>query len=156
MLVQWEPGFLMVQDKAWPHVARVCRQILDDDGCSLDENPTEHLWDIVPPQTGKEPTDALIQVWEEIPQDTMRRVIRHCQEWIQACQAIHTTESHNDCHDKIQASWISLWFKCFALLFLSDFESSRQRVYDVSLRWLLLPHFVFNKLVDHQLVLMCD
>lgn len=99
------PGFLLVQDNARPHVARVCRQFLDEEGIdtiewpsrSPDLNPIEHLWDVmyrcirrhqVPPQTVQELTDALIQVWEEIPQDTIRRLIRsmprRCRECVQA------------------------------------------------------------------------
>ncbi|KAJ8375922.1 hypothetical protein SKAU_G00065020 [Synaphobranchus kaupii] len=95
------PGFLLVQDNAWPHVARVCRQFLDEEGIdaidwpsrSPDLNTIDHLWDVmyrcircrqVPPQTVQELTDALIQVWEEIPQDTIRRLIRsmprHCRD----------------------------------------------------------------------------
>ena len=99
------PGFLLVQDNARPHVARVCRQFLDDKGIdaidwpsrSPDLNPIENLWDVmyrcirrhqVAPQTVQELTDALIQVWEEIPQDTIHYLIRsmprRCQECIQA------------------------------------------------------------------------
>ena len=99
------PGFLLVQDNARPHVARVCRQFLDDEGIdaidwpsrSPDLNHIEHLWDVmyqcirrrqVLPQTVQELTDALIQVWEEIPQDTIHRLIRsmprRCRECIQA------------------------------------------------------------------------
>lgn len=45
------PGFLLVQDNAWPHVARVCLQFLDDEGIgdidwlshSFDLNTFEHL-----------------------------------------------------------------------------------------------------------------
>jgi hypothetical protein len=82
------PGFLMVHDNAWPHVARVYRQFLEDEGIdtiewpprSPDINPIEHLWDImfhsirhhqVAPQTVQELSDALVQIWEEIPQDTI-------------------------------------------------------------------------------------
>ncbi|KAJ8381365.1 hypothetical protein SKAU_G00021430 [Synaphobranchus kaupii] len=99
------PGFLLLQDNARPHVARVCRQFLDDEGIdaidwplrSPDLNPIEHMWDVmsrcirrrqVAPQTVQELTDALIQVWEEIPQDTIRCLIssmpRRCRECIQA------------------------------------------------------------------------
>ncbi len=45
------PGFLLVHDNAWPHVARVCRQFLEDEGtdtiewppCSPDLNPIAHI-----------------------------------------------------------------------------------------------------------------
>ncbi len=96
------PGFLLVHDNARLHVARVCRQFLEDEGIdtiespprSPDLNPIEHLWDImfrsirrrqVAPQTVQELSDALVQIWEEIPQDTIRSLIRRrCQAFIQA------------------------------------------------------------------------
>uniref|UniRef100_A0A674NAZ2 Tc1-like transposase DDE domain-containing protein n=1 Tax=Takifugu rubripes TaxID=31033 RepID=A0A674NAZ2_TAKRU len=99
------PGFLLVHDNARPHVARVCRQFLEDEGIdtidwpprSPDLNPIEHLWDImfrfirrhqVDPQTVQELSDALVQIWEEIPQDTIclliRSIPRHCQACTQA------------------------------------------------------------------------
>ena len=99
------PGFLLMHDNARPHVARVCQQFLYVEGIdamdwparSPDLNPIEHLWDImsrtirqrnVAPQTVQELTAALIQVWEEIPQETIRRLIRsmprRCRECIQA------------------------------------------------------------------------
>ncbi|KAI3371404.1 hypothetical protein L3Q82_024001, partial [Scortum barcoo] len=49
---------------------------------SPDLNPIEHIWDImsrsihqrhVAPQTVQELADALVQVWEEIPQETIRQ-----------------------------------------------------------------------------------
>ncbi|KAI4900190.1 hypothetical protein NFI96_017673 [Prochilodus magdalenae] len=58
---------------------------------------SEHIWDIMScsihqchfaPQTVQELTDALVQVWEEIPQETIRHLIRsmprRCREVIQA------------------------------------------------------------------------
>ncbi|KAI4872667.1 hypothetical protein NFI96_000384 [Prochilodus magdalenae] len=86
------PGFLLVHNNARPHVARVCRQFLENEGIdtidwptgSPDLNPIEHLWDImfrsirrhqVALQTVQELSDALVQIWEEIPQDTIRRLI---------------------------------------------------------------------------------
>ncbi|KAK3540348.1 hypothetical protein QTP70_029565 [Hemibagrus guttatus] len=46
------PGFLLVHDNARPHV--------------------------VAPQTVQELSDALVQIWEEIPQDTIHRLIGAC------------------------------------------------------------------------------
>ncbi|TWW65000.1 DnaJ -like protein subfamily C member 2 [Takifugu flavidus] len=93
LVVAVGPGFLLVHDNARPHVGRVCRQFLEDEGFetidwpprSPDLNPIEHLWDImfrsiqcrqVDPQTVQELSDALVQIWEEIPQDTICRLIR--------------------------------------------------------------------------------
>ncbi|KAI4884472.1 hypothetical protein NFI96_001274 [Prochilodus magdalenae] len=87
------PGFLLMQDNARPHVAGACQQFLRDEGTeamdwparSPDLNPTEDIWDImsrsihqshVAPQTVQELADALVQVWEEIPQETIRHLIR--------------------------------------------------------------------------------
>jgi len=69
------PGFILVHDNAHPHVVRICRQFLEDEGIdtiewpprSPDLNPIEHLWDImfrsirhrqVAPQTVQELRDA--------------------------------------------------------------------------------------------------
>uniref|UniRef100_A0A673W4C9 Tc1-like transposase DDE domain-containing protein n=1 Tax=Salmo trutta TaxID=8032 RepID=A0A673W4C9_SALTR len=99
------PEFLLMQDNARPHVAGVCQQFLQEEGIdamdwparSPDLNPIEHIWDImsrsihqrhVAPQTVQELADALVQVWEEIPEETSRHLIRsmprRCREVIQA------------------------------------------------------------------------
>uniref|UniRef100_A0AAR2JQW1 Transposase Tc1-like domain-containing protein n=1 Tax=Pygocentrus nattereri TaxID=42514 RepID=A0AAR2JQW1_PYGNA len=97
------PGFLLMQDNARPHVAGVCQQFLQDEGIeamdwparSPDLNPIEHIWDIMSryihhfaPQTVQELADALVQVWEEIPQETISHLIRNmprrCREVIEA------------------------------------------------------------------------
>ncbi len=118
------PGFLLVHDNARPHVARVCRQFLEDKGIdtiewpprSPDLNPKEHLWDIlfhsirpcqVAPQTVQELSDALVQIWEEIPQDTIRRLIRSMPDIVRHAYkhvgAIQTTEYHLICCNEISA-----------------------------------------------------
>lgn len=85
--------FLLMHDNARHHVAEVCRRFLNHEGidamdwpaCSPDLNPIEHIWDMmsrsihqrhVAPQTVQELADALIQVWEEIPQETIGSLIR--------------------------------------------------------------------------------
>ncbi|KAI4901714.1 hypothetical protein NFI96_000200 [Prochilodus magdalenae] len=87
------PGFLLVHNNAQAHVMRVCRQFLENKGIgtidwptgSPDLNPIEYLLEImfwfirchqVALQTVQELSDALVQIWEEIPQDTMRQLIR--------------------------------------------------------------------------------
>ncbi len=91
-----DPGFLLVHENARPHCARVCRQFLEDEGTdtiewpphSPDLNPIEHLWEImfeVAPQTVQELSDTLVQIWEEIPQDTIHCLFRSMPRCCQAC-----------------------------------------------------------------------
>ncbi|CDQ68997.1 unnamed protein product [Oncorhynchus mykiss] len=99
-----------MQDNARPHVAGVCQQFLQEEGIdamdwparSPDLNPIEHIWDImsrsihqrhVAPQTNQELADALVQVWEEIPQETIHHLIRSMPRHV---EATHTTETHFD------------------------------------------------------------
>ncbi|KAI4881304.1 hypothetical protein NFI96_029919, partial [Prochilodus magdalenae] len=68
------PEFLLVHNNALPHVARVCRQFLENEGITIDwptGSPVQ-----VALQTVQELSDALVQIWEEIPQDTIHRLIR--------------------------------------------------------------------------------
>ena len=105
-----------MQDNARPHVAGVCQQFLQEEGIdamdrparSPDLNPIEHIWDIMPrsihqrhvaPQTVQELADALVQVWEEIPQETIRHLIRSpgiVGRSHRHMEATHTIEPHFD------------------------------------------------------------
>uniref|UniRef100_A0AAZ3QUN9 Tc1-like transposase DDE domain-containing protein n=1 Tax=Oncorhynchus tshawytscha TaxID=74940 RepID=A0AAZ3QUN9_ONCTS len=99
------PRFLLMQNNARSHVAGVCQQFLQEKGIDAMDwptrspalNPIEHIWDVmsrsihqrhVAPQTVQELVDALVQVWEEIPQETIRHLIRsmprRCREVIRA------------------------------------------------------------------------
>uniref|UniRef100_A0A3B4CC07 Uncharacterized protein n=1 Tax=Pygocentrus nattereri TaxID=42514 RepID=A0A3B4CC07_PYGNA len=77
------PGFLLMQDNARHHVAGVCQQFMQDEGIEAMDWPTRSP-DLnrsihqrhVAPQTVQELADALVQVWEEIPQETILHLIR--------------------------------------------------------------------------------
>ena len=124
------PGFLLVLDNARPHVAGVCSHFLKDEDIddidwlkrSPDLNPNDHLWNVM----YCESTEALIMVWEEFPQDTIRRLIRSTSR----CYWVHTgtwrpyTLIHfMSCCGEINASCISLCFQFFYLDFRCGFES---------------------------------
>ncbi|CAJ0949241.1 unnamed protein product [Ranitomeya imitator] len=83
------PGFLLMQDKARPHVAGVSQPFLQDVGIeamnwltrSPDLTPTEHIWDImsrtihqrhIAPQTVQELADALVQIPSHPPNQKER------------------------------------------------------------------------------------
>ncbi|KAI4876983.1 hypothetical protein NFI96_002430 [Prochilodus magdalenae] len=124
------PGFLLVHNNAQPHVARVCRQVLENEGIdtidwptgSPDLNPIEHLWDImfrsirrhqVALQTVQKLSDGLVQIWEEIPQDTIHRLIKSM--W-RPYKLLSTILS---CCNGISVKWTSLLHHFFALIFRS-------------------------------------
>ena len=99
------PDFLFMQDNARPHTAAITTDFLnqheihtmDWPAISPDLNPIEHLWDILdrrirrrlnPPQTLQQLTEALVEEWNSIPQEVIRRLVRsmprRCQEVIRA------------------------------------------------------------------------
>ncbi|KAI3373059.1 hypothetical protein L3Q82_006407 [Scortum barcoo] len=118
------------------HVAGVCQQFLQDEGIdamdwparSPDLNPIEHIWDImsrsihqrhVAPQTVQELADALVQVWEEIPQET---ILPPHQEHAQAFNHTlhHSIQQQMVCFSCLFSGYkldhvITLHFHCFAL-----------------------------------------
>ena len=147
------PGFLLMHDNVRPHVARVCRQYLVDEGIdtiewpswSPDLNPIEHLWDImfrsirrrqVAPQTLQELTDALRQIWEDIPQDTIRCLIRSMPRRCQAC--IQARGGHTRYWEAFWVAEIEFWQNGLAchIIFSLDFRG----VYTIkpSVGWKLL------------------
>lgn len=98
-------GFILVQDNARPHIARVAMDFLEAEGIDVmpwparspDLNPIEHAWDMLgrriaarhpPPNTVQALRDALVEEWPNIPQHSLRQLIlsmpRRCQECIQA------------------------------------------------------------------------
>lgn len=99
------PNFILMHDNAKPHIAGITRNFLQERGIQVmewpalspDLNPIEHVWDQLdrrvrkrpnPPQTIQELTQALIEEWENIPQESLRRLVRsmprRCEEVIRA------------------------------------------------------------------------
>ena len=93
--------FMLMQDNARAHTARVSTTFLDDEGINVmnlparspDLNPIEHDWDMLsrrigqrhhPPESVQSLTDAIVQEWQAIPHNDFRRIIRsmprRCQE----------------------------------------------------------------------------
>lgn len=85
--------FVLMDDNARPHRARVVTEYLDREGIqrmewparSPDLNPIEHVWDVlqrrisarpVRPQTRQDLIQALMQEWAQIPLQQVRTLIR--------------------------------------------------------------------------------
>lgn len=110
-------GFLLVQNYILPHVAKVGRHFLDDEGIdvtnwlsrSSDLNSIPHIWDImvsVHPtqpstrQTVQELTHGLIQVWKQIPRGIISWLIRNMPRCCRGC--IQARRAHT-------RFWVTLW-----------------------------------------------
>ncbi|CAJ0968010.1 unnamed protein product [Ranitomeya imitator] len=89
-----------------------CQQFLQDEGIeamdwpahSPDVNPIDQIWDImsrtihqhhIAPQTVQELADALVQVWEEIPQETIHRLTRSMPQALINIENIYSETSSN-------------------------------------------------------------
>ncbi len=83
-------------------------------------------------QTVQELSDALVQIWEEIPQDTIRRLIRSTPQRYQAAYkhvgAIQTTEYHFELLQWNSAKWTSLQHNIFTLIFGVSLNSALCRL----------------------------
>ncbi len=94
-----------MQDNARAHTVRVSMNFLEDEGIAVmdwparspDLNPIGHVWDMLsrrvrqrlhPPENAQNLTNALVQEWQAIPQNDIRRIIRsmplRCQECVNA------------------------------------------------------------------------
>ena len=94
--------FILMLDNARAHTARVSMAFLDDEGITVmnwparctDLNPIEHVWDMLsrriqqrqhPPENLHTNVDALVQEWQTIPQNDIRRIIRSMPRRCQEC-----------------------------------------------------------------------
>lgn len=94
-------NFILMQDNARPHTARVVTDFLREAGIrtldwpanSPDMNPIEHLWDELkrrvrarkpPPQNHRELKQALLDEWQDIPQEVVRNLILSMRNRMQA------------------------------------------------------------------------
>ena len=94
--------FILMQDNARAHTARLCRDYLEEQGIEVmdwpasspDLNPIEHLWDLLgrrirqrinAPGTVQELTQALVEEWNAIPQENIRRLIQSMHNRCDAC-----------------------------------------------------------------------
>ena len=95
-------GFILMDDNAPPHRARIVRDYLEQQTIvrmdwparSPDLNPIEHCWDMLQraiaarphqPQTLQELQDALQQEWNDLGQAAVQRLIRSMR---RRCQAV--------------------------------------------------------------------
>ncbi|CAF4937392.1 unnamed protein product [Pieris macdunnoughi] len=96
------PDFLLMQDNARPHTTAITSdylrqqeiRVMEWPSMSPDLNPIEHIWDLldrrirkrpIAPQALQQLTEALIEEWERIPQEDIRRIIRSMP---RRCQAV--------------------------------------------------------------------
>lgn len=94
-------NFILMQDNARPHTAAAVRQYLQEVGIqtmdwparSSDLNPIEHLWDELKrkvrarnpaPATKSQLLAALIEEWESVPQEPVKRIIRSMKNRLEA------------------------------------------------------------------------
>ena len=89
---QMSRNFILMQDNARPHTARITRTYLEENNVEVlphpanspDLNPIEHVWDMMgrrlrnlerPPANLQQLERILNEIWHEIPQDSIRACI---------------------------------------------------------------------------------
>lgn len=101
--LQQEPrGTILQHDNARPHTARIVRDYLENANVTVlpwpanspDMNPIEHLWDhldrllrqlVPPPSNQQELEQALLNIWNGIPADVIRRLTTSMRRRVLAC-----------------------------------------------------------------------
>lgn len=95
--------FILMQDNARPHTARITKEYLEEAGISVmewparspDLNPIEHLWDELKrrirgrnpaPETLLQLREAIEEEWAGIPQDVVKKLIRSMKNRMTACR----------------------------------------------------------------------
>ena len=98
-------SFILMDDNARPHRARVCNEYLQSNGIermewpaySPDLNPIEHVWDMLgrrvaartsPPSTLRELPKALIEEWSNIPQEMINTLIMGMNQRCRVCLSV--------------------------------------------------------------------
>lgn len=148
-----------MHDNVQAHVVRLSRQFLEDEEFDITDwppNSSEHVsGHPMLPQTAQELSDALIQIWEEIPQGTISCLIGNM---LQCCQA-HYFEYHFEWLYEILAKWTSMqivftfifWMSLnFALCKLMILISIKNKCGTVSFLTVII-----TKDIQHDWVWMC-
>lgn len=109
--------------------------------------------ELMPPSTTTDLTAALIQVWEEIAQDTICWLIRSMHRCLECIQTLHTHRDHTH-------SWVPLWVAMIKLEVGSACDLNFALIFGVILNPALnddfgfhLLNFFLNKLYDVQVMI---
>ena len=108
------PGITFQHDNVWPHIARLVRDSLQRNNVNVipwparspDLSPIEHTWYEMDrrlrrqprvPQTLQELRNMLQQIWTDIPQDFVRRLVHSMRRRCVACIATRGGHTRYGC-----------------------------------------------------------